>query len=147
MSSFWCPRFWFLLTLFLSFGFVGALAQDSSTGVIRGTVSDTTGGRIGGATVALINTATNFRYATTTDITGRFAFELLPPGFNLLNRDNQRVQITQDGFISNSAQFVHTSKVIGINIFPAQYRTPTSFLRATDAYSPRQVQLGLKLIF
>ena len=79
MSSFWCPRFWFLLALVLSFGFVGALAQDSSTGAIRGTVSDTTGGRIGGATVALINTATNFRYSTTTDITGRFAFELLPP--------------------------------------------------------------------
>jgi len=28
----------------------------------------------------LVNAATNFRYATTTDITGRFAFELLPPG-------------------------------------------------------------------
>jgi hypothetical protein len=64
-----------------------------------------------------------------------------------LNRDNQRVQITQDGFISNSAQFVQTSKVIGINIFPAQYRSPTSFLRATDAYAPRQIQLALKLIF
>ena len=66
---------------------------------------------------------------------------------NLLNRDNQRVQITQDGFITNSAQFVQTSKIIGINIFPAQYRTPTSFLRATDAYAPRQIQLALKLIF
>ena len=28
----------------------------------------------------LVNTATNFRYSTTTDATGRFAFELLPPG-------------------------------------------------------------------
>ena len=44
--------------------------------------------------------------------------------FNLLNRDNQRVQITQDGFQSNSAQFVQTDKTIGINIFPAQYRVP-----------------------
>jgi len=24
--------------------------------------------------------------------------------FNLLNRDNKRVQITQDGFVSNAAQ-------------------------------------------
>ena len=77
----------------------------------------------------------------------RMKLEFLAESFNLLNRDNQRVQITQDGFISNSAQFVQTSKVIGINIFPAQYRTPTGFLRATDAYAPRQVQLGLKLIF
>jgi hypothetical protein len=52
----------------------------------------------------------------------------------------------QDGNTS-SAQFVQTSKIIGINIFPAQYRTPTRFQRATDAYAPRQVQLGLKLIF
>jgi hypothetical protein len=78
----------------------------------------------------------------------RVKLEFLAESFNLLNRDNQRVQITQDGgFISNSAQFVQTSKVIGINIFPAQYCTPTSFPRATDAYAPRQVQLGLKLIF
>ena len=73
--------------------------------------------------------------------------EFMAESFNLLNRDNQRVQVTQDGFTTNSAQFVQTSKFIGINYFPAQYRTPTSFLRATDAYAPRQVQLGLKLIY
>ena len=77
----------------------------------------------------------------------RLKLEFMAESFNLLNRDNQRVQITQDGFITNSAQFVQTSKLIGINIFPAQYRTPTSFLRATDAYAPRQIQLALKLIF
>ena len=77
----------------------------------------------------------------------RVKLEFLAESFNLLNRDNQRVQITQDGFISNSAQFVQTSKVIGINIFPAQYRTPTSFLRATDAYAPRQIQLASEADF
>jgi hypothetical protein len=73
--------------------------------------------------------------------------EFMAESFNLLNRDNQRVQITQDGFITNSAKFVQTSKSIGINYLPAQYRTSTSFVRATDAYAPRQVQLGLKLIY
>ena len=73
--------------------------------------------------------------------------EFMIESFNLFNRDNQRVQITQDGFITNAAQFVQTSKIIGINNFPAQYRTPTSFLRATDAYAPRQIQLALKLIY
>jgi hypothetical protein len=77
----------------------------------------------------------------------RIKLEFMAESFNLLNRDNRRVQITQDGFITNSAQFVQTSKFIGINYFPAQYRTPTSFLRATDAYAPRQAQLALKLIF
>ena len=46
-----------------------------------------------------------------------------------------------------SAQFVETSTTIGINDFPAQYRVPASFLKATDAYAPRQIQLALKLIF
>jgi hypothetical protein len=73
--------------------------------------------------------------------------ELIAESFNLLNRDNQRVQITQDGFITNSAQFVETSNLTGINYFPAKYRVPTSFLRATDAYAPRQIQLALKLIY
>ncbi len=56
-----------------------ALTQDA-TGAIRGTVTDAGGGRIGAATVVLVNTATNFRYSTTTDVTGHFIFDLLPPG-------------------------------------------------------------------
>ena len=56
------------------------LAQDTATGAIRGTVADAAGSRIGAATVVLVNAATNFRYSTTTDITGRFVFELLAPG-------------------------------------------------------------------
>lgn len=90
---------------------------------------------------------TDIRLTRRLHIGDRVKLELIIESFNLLNRDNQRVQITQDGFISNSAQFVQTSKLIGINYFPAQFRTPTSFLRATDAYAPRQVQLGLKLSY
>ena len=56
------------------------LAQDTSTGAIRGTVGDSAGARIGASSVVLVNAATNFRYSTTTDVIGRFAFELLPPG-------------------------------------------------------------------
>jgi hypothetical protein len=76
----------------------------------------------------------------------RMKVELMAESFNL-NRDNKRVQITQDGFISNSAQFVQTTNTTGINIFPAQYRVPSTFLHATDAYAPRHIQLALKLIF
>src|SRR3954447_7584713 len=59
---------------------IGAVSQDTSTGAIRGTVGDSLGARIGGSSVVLVNAATNFRYSTTTDATGRFGFELLPPG-------------------------------------------------------------------
>jgi len=56
------------------------MAQDTSTGAIRGTVSDSAGARISAAAVVLVNAATNFRYSTSSDVSGRFAFELLPPG-------------------------------------------------------------------
>ncbi len=79
MSSFRCFVF-FCSVLVAGLSFTTALAQEGSTGAIRGTVSDASGGRIGAATVALVNTDTNFRYSTTTDASGRFAFELLPPG-------------------------------------------------------------------
>jgi hypothetical protein len=77
----------------------------------------------------------------------RLKVELTAESFNLLNRDNQRVLITPDGFVSNSAQFVQTDNRIGINSFPAQYRVPASFLRSTDAYAPRQIQFALKFIY
>ena len=77
----------------------------------------------------------------------RLKMELVGESFNLLNRDNRRVLITEDGFQSNSASFVQKSKRIGINRFPAQYRVPGNFLRATSAYAPRQMQLALKVIF
>jgi hypothetical protein len=55
-------------------------AQDASTGAVRGTVSDSTGGRIADATIALVNEATGFRYSMASDSEGRFTFDLLPPG-------------------------------------------------------------------
>jgi hypothetical protein len=90
---------------------------------------------------------TDLRLTRRLHIGERVKVELVAEGFNLLNRNNQRVLITQDGFQTNSAQFVQVSNIIGINHFPAQYWSPSSFLKATDAYAPRQIQLALKLIF
>ena len=56
------------------------LAQDASTGAIRGTVVDPANRRIVGATIALVNDASGFRYSQISDSTGRFAFQLLPAG-------------------------------------------------------------------
>ena len=55
-------------------------SQDSATGSIRGTVLDSTGSRIGQASIVVINIATGRRYTTTSDTEGRFALDLLPPG-------------------------------------------------------------------
>ncbi len=56
------------------------LAQDVSTGAIRGVVLDSSNSRIRAASVVLINDATGLRYEHVSDGAGRFAFELLPPG-------------------------------------------------------------------
>jgi hypothetical protein len=56
------------------------LAQDVSSGAIHGTVFDPAIRRIAGARVALVNSATGFRYEQPTNGQGQFAFELLPPG-------------------------------------------------------------------
>ena len=55
-------------------------AQDSSSGAIRGTVSDPSGGRIAQALIVVVNTATGGRYTANSDAEGRFVLDLLPPG-------------------------------------------------------------------
>src|SRR5438128_3331020 len=70
------PRFVCMILLLVA----TALAQDASTGAIRGSVFDSTGGRSHGASVALVNAATGIRYGVITDSERRFAFDLLPPG-------------------------------------------------------------------
>jgi Carboxypeptidase regulatory-like domain/TonB dependent receptor-like, beta-barrel len=56
------------------------LGQDSSTGALRGSVLDPSGRSIAGAGVALVNDATGVHFEQTTDLRGRFVFDLLPPG-------------------------------------------------------------------
>ena len=56
------------------------VAQDVSSGGVRGTVFDQSNARIAGATIVLVNNATGFRHERSSDSAGSFAFELLPPG-------------------------------------------------------------------
>src|SRR5579864_6581369 len=76
-------RNWFLLLLavfIFSFTVLPTAAQDSATGSIRGTVLDSSGGRIALASVVVVNTATGRRSSVSSDAEGNFALELLPPG-------------------------------------------------------------------
>ena len=67
--------------------------------------------------------------------------------FNLFNRVNPRFQLTDDGVMSNAAQFNYGTKHIGINYFPAYCQVPANFMKATSAYAPRQVQFALRVSF
>jgi hypothetical protein len=73
--------------------------------------------------------------------------ELLAESFNAFNRDNRRVDISNDGFVNQAGQFVKIRRVVGTSKFPAYYQRSSNFLRATSAYAPRQIQLGLRLSF
>ena len=57
-----------------------AAAQDSSTGAIRGTVSDPTGARIAAARVAAQRANAGVVRSVITDLNGNFALDFLPPG-------------------------------------------------------------------
>ena len=77
----------------------------------------------------------------------RVKLDLIAESFNLFNRDNQRVVISDDAFMSSVGQFIQIDKHVGANYFPAHFQKPANFMRATDAYAPRQVQIALKLAF
>lgn len=90
---------------------------------------------------------TDLRLARRLKISSRLKIELLAEAFNAFNRDNHRLDVTSDSFVNRAGQFVKLSKVVGSTYFPAYYRKSSNFLRATSAYAPRQMQLGLRLSF
>jgi Carboxypeptidase regulatory-like domain/TonB dependent receptor len=77
----------------------------------------------------------------------RVKLDLIVESFNLLNRDNQLVQITEDGLESSSAYFVKISNQLGINYFPGHFQIPSSPFTITNSYPPRQVQLAVRMTF
>ena len=66
-----------LLVLFLSFGSILANAQFRAS--LRGTVTDPEGAVVSGATVTLINTATNQKMVVISDSNGIYQFNALGP--------------------------------------------------------------------
>src|SRR3989441_10969615 len=69
------PRFVCMILLLAA----TALSQDDSTGAIRGSVFDSTGGRIHGASRALVKKAAGLGYGITPHPEGPFSFDLVSP--------------------------------------------------------------------
>jgi hypothetical protein len=59
---------------------LAAWAQSTSTGTVAGSVSDSSGAVVEGASVALTDTATNVARSTTTNATGRYIYVDVNPG-------------------------------------------------------------------
>jgi hypothetical protein len=91
--------------------------------------------------------STDLRITRAFHVGDHLRLDAIAEAFNLLNRANLRVTISDAGFGSNAANFVPIDKTITANHFPGYYTTSAGFLVPTDAYTPRQIQFALKLTF
>jgi hypothetical protein len=91
--------------------------------------------------------STDLRLVRKIHVTQSYRLEFTADSFNLFNRDNQRVEITSNGLTAEATTFTqYTTYANGVP-YPAYYQQPQDFLKPNAAFAPRQLQLGLKLIF
>jgi hypothetical protein len=90
---------------------------------------------------------TDLRLSRRFKISNDIAIELMAEAFNSFNRDNKRVDITDDGFSNSAASFVQSDSVIDSKHYPAQYRLLNGFLVPTNSYAPRQLQFAIRLYY
>jgi hypothetical protein len=78
---------------------------------------------------------------------GHYHLELTADSFNLFNRDNQRFQVDDDGYCNSAGQFIKYTQSVGGTYYPAYYQQPTSLMKPTNSFAPRQLQLSMRLNF
>lgn len=80
-----------LTALFLLLGSFVIVSAQGGTSTVNGTVKDQQGNLVTGATVTLINEEKNFNRTQVTNDSGRFSFNLIPPG-------QYRLEVEAKGF-------------------------------------------------
>jgi hypothetical protein len=118
-----------ILFLFFIACIAGALpawAQSTSTGTVAGTVTDTSGAVVSGATVTLTDTATNTPRTTTTNDAGRYTFVDVNPGV-------YNVDITKQGFATTKITNQEVKVGTALNINPSLQVGGTSTVVEVEA--------------
>jgi hypothetical protein len=77
----------------------------------------------------------------------RCHLELTAESFNVFNRDNQRFEISDNGFYNSAGQFVKYTQSVGGSYYPAYYQQPASLMKPTTSFAPRQMQFSMRLDF
>ena len=77
----------------------------------------------------------------------RLKLDVILESFNLLNRDNKRVLITENGLETDTAYFEKVSNELEVNYYSGHFQIPRNPLQPTSSFSPRQVQLAVKMTF
>src|SRR2546428_8927859 len=104
-------RFAFSLSALLVLLFSSVAFAQQGTSAVRGVVTDPQGNVVAGATVTLINPATNASRTATTSDGGVYTFESVSPG-------DYRVEVQAKGFKKAAITNVHAlvSKVVPIDV-------------------------------
>ena len=89
----------------------------------------------------------DLRMARKVSLGGRYRLELMGESFNLFNRDNMRLGLTDNGFYNSAGQFVKYTQQAGAAHYPAYFQQPTSFMKPASSFAPRQLQLSMRLNF
>lgn len=123
----------FLFLIACIAGTLPAWAQSTSTGTVAGTVTDTSGAVVPGATVTLTDTATRTPRTTTTNDAGRYIFvdvnpgtydvEVSKQGFATTKIANQRVSVGSSLNINPSLQVGGTSTVVEVEATGTELQT------------------------
>jgi hypothetical protein len=90
---------------------------------------------------------TDLRVTRRIHVSERCKLDFVADSFNLLNRDNQRVAITSNGMTTTASTFVQSSVTAENSPYPGYYELPDNFMKPNAAYAPRQVQVGMKVVF
>ncbi len=77
----------------------------------------------------------------------RYHLELTAESFNLFNRDNRKLEISDNGFYNTAGQFVKYSQSVNGVYYPAYYQQPASLMKPTSSYAPRQLQFSMRFNF
>ncbi len=90
---------------------------------------------------------TDLRLTRMFPLTDHLRLELSAEAFNAMNRNNLRVDLSDDGFTGSAGQFVFDEKTVSSVRYPAHFRKSGSFLTPTNSYAPRQIQFSARLRF
>lgn len=91
--------------------------------------------------------STDLRVTRTVKCGEHAMWNISAESFNLFNRTNALVQVSDDGFYNSAGQFIAYTTTAKGKVYPGEYLVNSNFLAPTNAYAPRQVQLAVRLSF
>ncbi len=115
-----------LLLIGLAFGLAGVVNAQTDTGRVTGTVSDTTGALIPGATVTLTNTDTGAKQTRTAGSDGSFSFAGVIRG-------SYKVEASSTGFVTSAQSFVLQVSQVQTLDFHLSVGATSATVEVTDA--------------